>query len=148
MRTGAEVVVFVTRRRGAETLIAHRSPEQGGYWHVIAGGVETGETASAAAVRELREETGLVARCVQPVPPVRYAYSLAEEPEQRRRLYPPGVAEVQVTCFHAEAPDDWEPQLDWEHDDHRWCAADDAAASLRWRDTAEALRSVLAAISS
>src|SRR5690348_17916689 len=39
--------------------ILHRSPVQGGYWHVVAGGVEPGETAEEAARRELREETGL-----------------------------------------------------------------------------------------
>ena len=37
MRTGIEVALFVTRRAGAETLIVHRSPAQGSYWHVIAG---------------------------------------------------------------------------------------------------------------
>ena len=61
MRTGEEVALFVTRRSGSEVLIVHRSPRQGGYWHVVAGGVERGETVTEAAERELREETGLVA---------------------------------------------------------------------------------------
>ena len=61
MRTVAKVAVFVTRRRGREALLVHRSPEQGGYWHVVAGGVESGETAVEAAEREFSEETGLVA---------------------------------------------------------------------------------------
>ena len=54
--------MFVTRRGGRDVLLVHRSPEQGGYWHVVAGGVEPGETAVEAAERELREETGLAAR--------------------------------------------------------------------------------------
>jgi 8-oxo-dGTP pyrophosphatase MutT (NUDIX family) len=61
VRTGVEVAVFVTRKRGSEVLIVHRSPEQGGYWHVVAGGVEPGEAVEEAAERELREETALVA---------------------------------------------------------------------------------------
>ncbi|TMM15633.1 MAG: NUDIX hydrolase [Actinobacteria bacterium] len=58
MRT-REVIVFV--RRGDEVLAVHRSPDQGGYWHSVAGGVEEGESYADAAVRELEEETGLVA---------------------------------------------------------------------------------------
>jgi 8-oxo-dGTP pyrophosphatase MutT (NUDIX family) len=61
VRTGVEVAVFATRKRGSEVLIVHRSPEQGGYWHVVAGGMEPGEAVEEAAERELREETALVA---------------------------------------------------------------------------------------
>jgi len=43
VRTGVEVAVFVTRKSLSEVLVLHRSPEQGGYWHVVAGGVEPGE---------------------------------------------------------------------------------------------------------
>ena len=53
--------MFVTRKSLSEVLLLHRSPEQGSYWHVVAGGVETGEAVEEAAERELREETGLVA---------------------------------------------------------------------------------------
>ncbi|MGH3049323.1 MAG: NUDIX domain-containing protein, partial [Gaiellaceae bacterium] len=75
---------------------------------------------------------------------VEYAYPLTEEPAERRATYDPSVTEVAVTCFVADAPDDWEPTLDWEHDDYRWCAPDEAARTLRWPETAEALRRLLA----
>ena len=68
--------MFVTRKRGAEVLILHRSAAQGGYWHVVAGGVEAGETATAAAERELHEETGLVAKAEAGVEVVEYVYAL------------------------------------------------------------------------
>ena len=144
MRTGDEVAIFVTRRRRTEVLIVHRSPVQGSYWHVVAGGVESGETAEEAARRELREETGLDAAIQRTGKIVEYAYSLTEEPAERRATYDPSVAEVTVTCFIADAPDDWEPQLDWEHDGHRWCSPDDAARTLRWPETARALAESLA----
>jgi 8-oxo-dGTP pyrophosphatase MutT (NUDIX family) len=144
MRTGEEVAIFVTRRRRTQVLIVHRSPAQGSYWHVVAGGVEPGETAEEAAARELTEETGLDATPVAPRQVVEYAYPLSEEPAGRRATYDPSVAEVTVTCFVADAPDDWEPQLDREHDDHRWCSPKEAASTLRWPETARALAESLA----
>lgn len=140
----AEVAVFVTRRGGSEVLIAHRSPAQGGYWHTIAGGIEAGETPLEAAVRELAEETGLSGVELHPgADVVEYAYLLRDEPPERAALYPEGLVAVRVHCFAARAPDDWEPTLDWEHDDHRWCAPGEAAATLRWPETADALRRLL-----
>jgi 8-oxo-dGTP pyrophosphatase MutT (NUDIX family) len=144
MRTGAEVAIFVTRRGRSEVLVAHRNPSLGGYWHTIAGGVEEDETPAQAAVRELREETGLEAEPVRVVETVEYAYPLDEEPPERRARYPAGLVEVQVTCFLVDAPDDWEPTLDWEHDDHCWLPPAEAASLLRWPATADALRRAVA----
>ena len=143
MRTGVEVAVFVTRKIDAEVLIVHRSPEQGGYWHVVAGGVEPAETAVEAAERELQEETGLVAEVTGGFEVTEYVDVLTKEPADRTSLHDPNVAEVAVTCFHVNAPDDWEPKLDWEHDRHRWCEPRVAIDSLRWPGTAQALRRLL-----
>jgi 8-oxo-dGTP pyrophosphatase MutT (NUDIX family) len=145
VRTGSEVAVFVTRRDGSEVLIVHRSPSQGSYWHVVAGGVEAGESPEAAAVRELREETGLVAELEVGIEVTEYAYPLTEEPADRRSLYDPSVVAVQVTCFTVAAPDDWEPTLDWEHDGYRWCRPGEAVETLRWPETAQALRTLVPA---
>jgi 8-oxo-dGTP pyrophosphatase MutT (NUDIX family) len=143
VRTGVEVAVFVTRKSGSEVLIVHRSPEQGGYWHVVAGGVEPGEAVEEAAERELREETDLVANVEAGVKVIEYVYPLTEEPADRRNLYDPSIAQVEVTCFHVTAPDEWEPTLDWEHDGHRWCEPGEAFSALRWPETAQALRKLL-----
>ena len=90
MRT-QEVIVFV--RRGDEVLAVHRSPENGAYWHSVAGGVEEGETYAQAAARELREETGLDTS-VEPLDQT-FAYN-----------------GIRVESFVAVAPAGWEPTLD------------------------------------
>jgi 8-oxo-dGTP pyrophosphatase MutT (NUDIX family) len=143
VRTGREVAVFVSRKRGAEVLILHRSAVQGGYWHVVAGGVEPGESAAGAAERELREETGLVASADAGVEVVEYVCSVTGEPAAKPSQDDPSVGQVSVTCFHVIAPDEWEPTLDWEHDGHRWCDPGTAFAAMRWPSTAGALRTLL-----
>jgi 8-oxo-dGTP pyrophosphatase MutT (NUDIX family) len=72
--------------------------------------VEPGEAATAAAERELREETGLVAKPEAGVEVVEYVYPLTEEPADGRKQYDPAVAQVNVTCFHVTAPDEWGAQ--------------------------------------
>jgi 8-oxo-dGTP pyrophosphatase MutT (NUDIX family) len=138
VRAPHEVLVLV--RRGPEFLVLHRAPEHDAYWHLVAGGVEPGETAVQASARELREETGLEADVVDLGR--RFVYALARESERERALYAADVTEVVVDCFLADAPDGWEPTLNDEHDDVRWCSPADAEALLFWPEPAEVLREV------
>ncbi|HEY2325894.1 MAG TPA: NUDIX domain-containing protein [Gaiellaceae bacterium] len=144
MRSGSEVAIFVARRGRSEILIVHRSPEDGGYWHTIAGGVDPGEEVRDAAVRELREETGLEVGVLQPADTATEVwYPLSDEAPERRDLYEPGLERVHVDCFLVDAPDDWEPELNQEHDEYRWCATAVAPSAFFWPDTADALRRLL-----
>ena len=133
-----EVMAFI--RRGDEFLVLHRSPAQESYWHTVAGALEPGETASQAAIRELREETGLDAATDLVDLRHTFAYPLAGESESVRARFSPDVTEVSVECFAVDAPAGWEPTLDWEHDDYRWCGAQEALELLYWPEPREVLR--------
>lgn len=137
MRGPREALVFVFR--GEHVLIVRRCVELGGYWHAVAGAVEADETDAEAARRELREETGLEGDLGAGMHEL--AYSLDEEPE-RRALYEPGIEQIQVACFRAEAPAGWEPILNWEHDASRWCTFDEAVSLLRWPAIRDALKAL------
>jgi 8-oxo-dGTP pyrophosphatase MutT (NUDIX family) len=129
--------VMVVVRRGSEFLVLHRAPQFEAYWHLVAGGVEEGESARDAAVRELREEVGLDAKdglrdLEQP-----FVYSLAEESPAVRARFGPSQTDVPVDVFVADVETAWEPTLNEEHDAYRWCSRDEAVALLYWPEPRE-----------
>jgi len=133
MRTGRDVAVLV-RRRDEVLLLRHAVR---GYWHVVAGVVEDGESFAAAAARELREESGLV-----PEVPLRrldlvQRYPVAADESDQ---YPAGVNAVELETYVADAPDDWEPTLNEEHSAHRWCTAALGEELLFWPEAKAAVR--------
>jgi 8-oxo-dGTP diphosphatase len=140
-RRPEEVAVVVRRpgEAGPEFLVLLRSPEKLGYWHLVAGGVEWGETPDAAAARELVEETGLVAAPVRLEGPL--SYDLSGDPESVRERFPVGTERITVWPFVADAKAGWEPRLDAEHVEHRWLDADGAVALLHYPEPRQAVRS-------
>jgi len=131
MREWSEVLIHV--RRGDEFLVALRAPDHGAYWHAIAGGVEAGEAFHAAAVRELREETGLEVEQLEPLGQFTY---VREDWEAE-----PGLR-VHVEAFLVDVEPGWEPVLNEEHDEYRWLPRDEAATLLFWPEPAQLLRAL------
>jgi ADP-ribose pyrophosphatase YjhB (NUDIX family) len=126
MRTDHEALLVV-HRPGPEFLVLLRTGDDG-YWHLVAGGVEEGETPAEAAGRELAEETGLasVLRAI----PLELGYRRPDE------------TWITLHAFAAAAPSGWEPALNEEHDEYRWCAEGAALALLEYPEPREALAHV------
>ena len=143
MRRPEEALVVVHRPgpEGAEFLVLERAPDRQGYWHVVAGALEWGESAASAATRELREETGLDA--VPEALEGEYTYRLDDEPPEVRARFDLGVTEIVLHPFAAEAPAGWEPVLDEEHVGYRWCLLDEAVALLEYEEPRAAIREVV-----
>jgi ADP-ribose pyrophosphatase YjhB (NUDIX family) len=134
----AEVIEFLQILRASEPLART--------WHPVMGHVEPGETAVAAAIRELREEIALDpagASC-------RGMWALEQ-------VHPFFVNEIDAIVlsprFAACVAPGWEPTLNSEHAAHRWIAAPQdtadtaqlraAAGHFLWPGQKQALAEVL-----
>ncbi len=88
LRTAASAVIFDT---GGRILLQRRSDN--GRWGLPGGGVEIGESVVAAAVREVREETGLDVEVVRLI-------GLYSDPAFQVVRYPDGnVVHYVSACF-------------------------------------------------
>ena len=132
-RKTREAAIFVYR--GDEFLVLHRTSD--GIWNVVAGQIEDGESVADGAARELMEEAALDA------PLVDLELTQAYEVEPRfRHLYAPGEYNVTVASYAVEAPAGWEPTLNHEHSEYRWCSVAEAIALAHWPEMKEGVRAV------
>lgn len=135
MTSPGEAVLIVLHRAsasgGREFLVALRAPgaRSRSYWSLISGGVEDGESPVDAARRELEEETGLTA----PLSWDEIPMSLGFEGDD---------GWVVLYVFSAETAASWEPTLDDEHVDYRWCDAESSLEVLFYEEPRAALREV------
>ncbi|MBX5480735.1 MAG: lipoyl(octanoyl) transferase LipB [Myxococcaceae bacterium] len=116
------ISVAVTKGQGddAKVLLLKRTPERGGFWQLVTGTVESGETPNAAAAREVREETG---RALE-VRPLDYVHAFAFG-----ETTPPGL--VEETAFAAAWPDDAPVSIDpREHTELAWVSVAEAMERL------------------
>lgn len=131
------VYVFRHREHGSEFLLLLRSPERymGGTWQPVTGGVEAGETAWQAALREMGEETGLT--------PLRFYQADGVE-----TFYVARTDTVhQCPVFAAEVPGDAEVVLNPENTQADWVHVDQIAGRLLWpgqrRSVAEIVQEIV-----
>jgi dATP pyrophosphohydrolase len=95
-------------------------------WETVHGRIETGERPEDAAVREVREETGLG---------IDRLYSITCQPFY---LHASGVVQIAVV-FAAFVLEDSDVRLGDEHVRHEWLTLPDAASRFTWPREREAL---------
>jgi dATP pyrophosphohydrolase len=113
-----QVVVHIDATAGRRYLLLRRLPRFGGFWQAVTGSLEAGETHHSAAIREVREETGIV--CVEKDLVDLGLVNVFEIAAAWRHRYAPGVTRNEEVCFalRAEAT---EITLDpKEHDCYVW----------------------------
>lgn len=134
--TGARVATVdvypVRRNRDAwEALVVRRAAGTRctGSWETVHGRIEPDERPEAAAIRELREETGLRAERL---------YNVSVQPFYLHQWGEVTLAVVFAAVVPANAP----PQLSAEHDASEWLPVDAAIARYSWPRSKTALAEI------
>ena len=131
------VDVFVLRRRAGEwdALVLERAPgvRCPGAWETVHGTIEPGERPEDAAIREVREETGLL---------IDRLYNVTVQP-----FYLHQQSTVMLAVVFAAVVTDAPLQLSLEHTRAEWLSIADAERRFAWpreranvRDAAELLK--------
>ena len=141
-----ETVSVAILRGDSEVLLLHRIPRRGGFWQILTGRREPGESPVATAAREVHEETGLTP-ALSDLVDLGYAHSFALDPARI-----PGFAAgpraprfAHETAFALRVPPGTEVRLDpAEHDAHRWATIPEALQLLPFAGLRRALHLALA----
>lgn len=130
-----ECWVFRVGAAGVEVLLIRRAAHRifPGLWQCVTGGVEPGERVPEAALREVREETGLADADIEAFYDLDHAVP----------FYDDGSDAVVVSAIFAlRVRADAVARLSHEHDAMRWVSAADVPATVVWPSYAESVRRV------
>ena len=117
----AHIFRYKEDSRELEFLLLKRAAKEkyAGIWQMVTGKIDKNEKAYKTAVREIKEETGLVPKQFWVVPNVNSFYS----------------HEGDVVCMvpvFAALVDDSEVKISYEHEEYMWLNKDEAKKLLAW----------------
>lgn len=129
-----EVHIYRVIDNAIEFLILRRADKEvyGGIWQMVTGGVEDGEKAWEAALREVREETGLEPEKLWVAPQVNSFYS------------PRSDTISLIPVFLVKAGPEAAVSISAEHSAHRWVAAEEAKRLFAWPGQRQAVDTIVA----
>ncbi|MGE5626142.1 MAG: dihydroneopterin triphosphate diphosphatase [Bacillota bacterium] len=136
------VLVVVHTGDGQVLQLLRREPE--GFWQSVTGSLREGETPLKAALREVREETGLDAGAGLADGGIINRYPI--HPAWRHR-YAPEVRENTEYVFHLELDKPGDIRISPEHLQYRWLPRAEAAAEAGSDTDRAAILALLPAVS-
>jgi len=131
-------VVYRSSDTGIEIAIVRVVPEK--RWQLPKGLIDDGETAEQAALREVREESGIIAELVAPIETVEYWFYAARYGERRRY-------HKFVHFFLMSYKDGNVDNHDHEVDEARWVTAEDALTMLAFKSERDVVMKAVGMIS-
>ena len=135
-----QVVVFGVRGGKPEYLLLRRVATHGGFWQSVTGSLEAGETHREAAIREVREETGIVADQTDLID-LNLTNTFAIAPQWLSK-YAPGVTHNEEVCFALQTQQTSIALDPMEHDSFVWADYETATGLLFWESTKKAFAAV------
>jgi len=132
MSKGLPIIIqnIVYRKNGEdfEVLLLKRSPDRGGFWNVVNGTFEFGETIPQCRERELFEETG-----------IKKILQWSDELNRFSFKYIDGYVVV-VLVYSVEVSSNQEVAINEEHTEYKWVSFDEAINLMKFEDDKKGLQ--------
>jgi len=117
-----EAHIYRQKNNSIEFLLLKRSPDQyyPDLWQMVSGKIKPNEKAFETALREIKEETGLIPSNIWVVPNVNSFYTAEDD------------SITLVPVFAAKVGDDNSVSISPEHSKYGWFSQDETKTKLAW----------------